>query len=135
MGSGAATPKPISFIIQIIRWWYPFPRHGLLSSKQRLKRWKGATGITRIQIFQPYSLRRHYHICLKATLWNTLQRDHCKELNWNLVTTLQLLRLRHPTSVSKRGLYENQGVGSQVNKRRVDMNMTESPDNNSITEP
>ena len=47
----------------------------LLSSKQRLKRWKGATGITRIQIFQPYSLRRHYHICLKATLWNTLQRD------------------------------------------------------------
>ena len=111
-----------------IRWstlnltrWYPFPRHGLLSSKQRLKRWKGATGITRIQIFQPYSLRRHYHICLKATLWNTLQRDHCKELNWNLVTTLQLLRLRHPTSVSKRGLYENQGVGSYLQSREMMM--------------
>ena len=84
MGSGAATPKPISFIIQIIRWWYPFPRHGLLSSKQRLKRWKGATGITRIQIFQPYSLRRHYHICLKATLWNTLQRLRFRDIYCNV---------------------------------------------------
>ena len=28
------------------------------------------------------SLRRHYHICLKATLWNTLQRDQAsKDIN------------------------------------------------------
>ena len=52
----------------------------LLSSKQRLKRWKGAKPQNLFISLGIDSLRRHYHICLKATLWNTLQRDHCKEI-------------------------------------------------------
>merc|ERR1712110_1120994 len=73
-----------------------------------------------IQIFQPYSLRRHYHICLKATLWNTLQRDP-KPRDMNTKSRRRLYVNRNPNGGEWYEHYESRcGKSSEQAKSRYE---------------